>query len=274
MDQIPAETIALLELGGWLDSSRSLRPDATQEAFERFSASLGGVTLEAAGRLANRRICGTSDQIGTGLLGAAQCKWSKRDLTYSVAINKETGGVPVSGWKTAVRLACDQWEAACGIQWTETANGGDLLIQAGTRRPLGTVGGVLAWCELPCGGSDTQLRMEIDAREPWSTYGSKYIVGVIAHELGHGLGLGHSNSSADLMFPYMGAVFAVAKGDAAFLTPIYGPPRNRPQPTPTPDPTPIPNSPLFVIHPDPGTLVETSYTTKGNRILIRSIQSQ
>lgn len=88
----------------------------------------------------------------------------------------------------------------------------DIIIDCSSsrREEFGTVGNVLAWAYLPQGPSSTsQLLMKFDLAEKWmigtSAGGGRtngiFLRNVAAHEIGHLLGLDHTDNKNQLMQP-------------------------------------------------------------------------
>jgi hypothetical protein len=265
LNPIPDSVAEMLHVGGWIPGGVRAFGDK-QEAFERFAGWMDGISLGDAERLAKRRTCGVSDQLGTGVLGAAVAKWGKLDLTWRLGIGKEVGGYTPNQWRSIFTQAAGLWTAGCAITFTEVDHAGaDILFLCDTRSPLGRANGVLAYADLPY-GEDAQLRMTIDEAEPWARQGPNWTVGVVAHEIGHLLGLGHSNDGRDLMYPYISNVYTPSVGDLAYAIGQYGKPKPKPVPIPIPVPNP-PQTPIEILFNGP--LVGTDATGRTVRVFAR-----
>ncbi len=84
---------------------------------------------------------------------------------------------------------------------------------------------MLAWAELPCDAEDDKLISMFDDSEPWNTdtKGPGIIMQAVwLHELGHLMGLFHSDSRDDLMAPYYNPqIITLQPGDIARLKKLY-----------------------------------------------------
>jgi hypothetical protein len=116
----------------------------------------------------------------------------------------------------------------------------DFLVLA---RRIDGKGGVLAEHQLPP-GNDMQLRGWLDLGERWTL---DMLLGVWTHELGHGMGLSHTNVPTSLMNPFWNpAISTPQTWDIEAIQALYGAakPANPTQPpVPAPVPTPAPGTP-------------------------------
>ncbi|MGL4464754.1 MAG: matrixin family metalloprotease [Planctomycetia bacterium] len=141
-------------------------------------------------------------------------------------------------WRDVFETACNSWSAVCGLHFERVGvrTEADLLVFSGREDgPSNT----LAWCELPVGMPPRrQLKMKLDAAEAWSF---DFAVGVVAHELGHGIGLSHipPAKGVALLNPIFNRrVLKPQPLDVAEAQLRYGPPKAPPTPVPAPTPTP------------------------------------
>ena len=123
-------------------------------------------------------------------------KWGTTSLTWRVT---NTNDVTIDQARAAVSAAFTNWTAQTGLNHTEVANGGDILI---TFSAIDGAGGTLAQAFGPPNGDIT-----LDTGETWSVAamlpaGSQDLETVILHELGHSLGLNHSGFGQASMFPF------------------------------------------------------------------------
>src|SRR5205823_4261288 len=65
--------------------------------------------------------------------------------------------------------------------------------------------------------------MHLDEAESWHVGAQVDVFSVALHELGHALGLGHSDNPNDVMYPYLKFVTTLADGDKAAILGLYAP---------------------------------------------------
>ncbi len=147
------------------------------------------------------------------------------DLTYHF----ENGTPDISGndeWQV-VRDAFAEWVNYAGLTFTETGTAGlansiDILWAAGDHgdgNPFDGPSGTLAHAYFPEFGGD----MHFDEAENWTTTGGGIdLFAVAVHEIGHALGLRHSENDAAVMAPfYAGAISGLHPDDIAGVRAMY-----------------------------------------------------
>ncbi|XP_060583937.1 matrix metalloproteinase-19-like [Ruditapes philippinarum] len=174
-------------------------------------------------------------------------KWDKKQVTYKFA--GFTRQLPASSQRRAIRNAFSKWEAVIPLTFREVSSGNaDILINwvyrsHGDGSPFDGLGGTLAHAFFP-GESDISGDTHFDDQEVWterSKEGTNLEI-VAAHELGHAIGLGHSNVDGALMLPFYGGYdpnYKLNYDDIRGAQSLYGG-KQAPRPTPRPRPPPRP----------------------------------
>lgn len=185
-----------------------------------------------------RRICGIEDT-----LDARDTRWQKTTLAWGI----EAGlpGVLLDTFRAVARQAFASWSAVAGLTFIEAASTDMADIVIGTGSIDGALG-TLAWSELP---PSQPCHQRYDTGETWSVDGTPTgkeieLLAVMAHEIGHALGLQHdAQGSAALMAPYYSPkVLGPQARDVSRIQVLYGPPKAVPVPPVTP-----PTGPASVI---------------------------
>jgi hypothetical protein len=123
------------------------------------------------------------------------------------------------------------WESECGLWFDEVDSKENFVVTSMSQQP----GGVLADCTLPY---QFPVRMRIDASEPWSIASNPPpnrvdLLVVLAHEIGHGIGLDHGGDS--LMKPVYDPCMTIGDWERQIVRQAYGPPRPRQPQVPPPN---------------------------------------
>ena len=199
------------------------------------AASFMGITVSmnsdtsAKGLLGkNRSFCSVqTDQVHSSTLGKK--KWSRTNLRYWIAA-RDTNELEAEVWDSELKLAFDAWSEITPLNFekVEATEEFDLIVSVGNRRreSFGRRGGVLAWAQMPpTRNYDGILLTKFDTAEnsilPSEENGIIFR-SVACHEIGHLLGLPHSDDKNALMYAYINDALKPQKDDIKQIQRLYG----------------------------------------------------
>jgi hypothetical protein len=168
------------------------------------------------------RVCGVADY-----MLATDCKWNKKEITWTIQ------SYPSNFSKQQIAEICltawSYWTEVCGLVpiYVEDSSEAMIVINMGE---IDGPSNVLAWSEMPC--TDEQVHQKYDSSEHWivsdcPTNGID-IVRVVAHEIGHGIGIPHIGRG-NLMAPiYDPKIRKPQKGDIEEAISRYGESASKP----------------------------------------------
>lgn len=157
-------------------------------------------------------------------------QWNTLALTYYFA----NGTQKLAGEteRNLVRQAFALWAEQTPLTFTETQNENEANIVIGWATgdhgdgdPFDGPGDVLAHASFPNPYDDRQVFLHFDDDERWvdSNTNNVDLLTVAAHEIGHTLGLAHSNDPDSLMYPsYDGPRRFLGNDDIAGIQDLYG----------------------------------------------------
>jgi hypothetical protein len=106
--------------------------------------------------------------------------------------------------------------------------------------------------------------VHLDDDESWRIGADTDVYSVVLHELGHALGLGHSDTPGTVMYPFYRRAGTLTAEDISALQQLYAPPATTPPADPAPPAAPAPSQPLSLTITTPG----ASWTTSAGTVTL------
>ncbi len=148
-------------------------------------------------------------------------RWDHLNLTYY--FNDCPSRVDCQRAQDTVRRAFQTWDDVSALVFSEAAiaSAADIEIQWTSRaEELGSPGGVLAFAYFPSYGGD----LYFDDAEQWTFGGGGTDLFITAvHEIGHTIGLDHTDDDSAVMFPYLLPLSGLGEDDIRGVQRLYGP---------------------------------------------------
>jgi hypothetical protein len=151
--------------------------------------------------------------------------------TLAYYFSQLTAKMPATQQQSEIFRAMAEWSKVIKLTWTPGTSATatrtvNILFASrahGDGFPFDGPGGVLAHTFYPAPPNPEPIAgdMHLDNDENWNAGVNTDLFSVSLHELGHALGLGHSDNPADVMYPYYKIVTTLAAGDKAAILTMY-----------------------------------------------------
>lgn len=190
------------------------------------------------------------------VLSGGTYKWNKFDLTYKIKNfpNMSVSVITEAEVAEAVAIAFKLWSDVTPLTFTRvpSSSTADIVLLFGKGKhttvtgdpPFDGQGGTLAHAFTPNSGWGTlngDVHYDDDETFTHKKYFGRNLQYVTAHEVGHALGLDHSNTQGALMWPFIlgyTANYQLPEDDKLGIQAIYGENPNPPAEEPTEPPPP------------------------------------
>jgi len=174
---------------------------------------------------------------GNAILGKG--RWGRKHIRYHIS-DRDEQDLEKEVWDKEFRLAFNAWSKVTPLTFEQVDEDReyDIVISTGDKKweGFGRSGGILAWAQMPpTRNFDGILLSKFDLAEKWILPETNIIAiwppsgiilrSVACHEIGHLLGLYHSEDPDALMYPYINNALKPRRDDIKKIQRLYGKPK-------------------------------------------------
>ncbi|MEO8593581.1 MAG: matrixin family metalloprotease [Candidatus Solibacter sp.] len=190
------------------------------------------------------------------LMGRGWARDQAGNVALHYFVNNFTDQIPAETVRSEIERALHEWTHYANFSLSAGSSAAgersfDISFLRGVHGdgyPFDGPGGALAHTFYPNPPNPEPVAgdLHLDWNEPWRVGSNIDLYSVVLHEIGHALGLGHSDRPGAVMYPYYKLATSLTEDDIAAIRALYGsnspepPVPPAPTPTPTPPPTPPP----------------------------------
>jgi hypothetical protein len=174
----------------------------------------------------------------------------KNSVSLTYTLSQLASSLPASSARAEIHKALDEWSRHIEVNFTEGGQPAaprhlNFLFGRGSHGdqfPFDGPGRVLAHTFYPAPPNPEPIAgdLHFDDDETWRIGADVDLFSVVLHELGHALGLGHSDSPGAVMYPYYRRASTLAAEDILSIQEMYAA-RSSAAPDPPPSPSPAPS---------------------------------
>jgi hypothetical protein len=194
--------------------------------------------------------------------------------TVGYVFSTMTAQLDAGAAQAEIERAMAEWSKAVQVTWQQGSNPTapqtvNILwgtYAHGDAYPFDGPGGVIAHTFFPAPPNPEPIAgdMHFNDSETWRIGATTDLFSVALHELGHALGLGHSDDPTAVMYPYYQMVTALSPLDISTVQTLYAAQTSAPAASTTPTATPTPAALALTVSTTPSSTTASSVNLSGS----------